>query len=265
MISMREMAEFIYDRTGVSGGTALVLGSGLGDFADRLENQVVIPYLDIPRYPRPTVEGHAGEFVFGFYRSIPVLAAKGRFHYYEGHDFHTVTLPIRLFHYLQLDRLIITNAAGSVNPDTPPGSLMLVNGHMDCTFRHGSGKARVMTGPPYYDSHVLESVKVAARNAGIDLREGIYCWTQGPAYETPEEINLFRSWGADAVGMSTVPEIIAAGELGLPTITISTLTNFAAGITDAPLTHAEVIETAAVVKSRFQTLLQALLVALKNI
>ena len=256
------MTEYVFDKTHVPCGTAIILGSGLGEFADQLDNAVTIPYRDIPGYPKPTVEGHAGEFVYGFYNECPILAAKGRFHYYEGHDFHTVTIPVRLIHKLGLDHLIITNAAGSANPENSPGNLMLVTGHMDCTFRHGWEKPKVHTGKPYYNETLHKIVRQSAQALDIDLKEGVYCWTQGPAYETPAEVDLFRSWGADAVGMSTVPEIVAAGEFDLPVITISTLTNFAAGITDKPLTHREVIETANLVKPKFKDLLESLIVTL---
>ncbi len=259
MNSIQLMTEYVYDKTQITGGTAIVLGSGLGEFADQLEEKRSIPYNAIPGYPQPTVEGHSGEFIFGLYNEYPILAAKGRFHYYEGYDFHTITIPIHLFHQLGLDQVIITNAAGSVNSENPPGNLMLVTGHLDCTFRHGWERPEVQNGPPYYIKNRLDRIREIATKTGINLKEGVYCWSQGPAYETPAEVELFRDWGADAVGMSTVPEIITAGELGLPMTTLSTLTNFAAGITTQPLTHAEVIETAEKVKPQFKKLLEALI------
>jgi len=259
MNSIDNMTEYVFDKTQVNKGTAIILGSGLGDFADQLDNAVTIPYKDIPGYPKPTVEGHAGEFIYGFYNGYPILAAKGRFHYYEGYDFNTVTIPVRLINKLGLDHLIITNAAGSTNPKNLPGNLMLVTGHLDCTFRHGWEQPPVYTKPPYYSESLLNLVRKSAKKNEIELKEGVYSWTQGPAYETPAEVDLFRSWGADAVGMSTVPEIITAAEFGLPVITLSTLTNFAAGITNQPLTHQEVIETADLVKPKFKQLLESLI------
>ncbi len=254
------MAKFITYRTGFRGGTAVILGSGLGSFADQLADPVVLPYGDIPDYPRSTVAGHSGELVAGNLRGNPLIVAKGRFHFYEGYDYHTVTLPIRLFRELGVSNLIITNAAGSMKPETPPGNLMLIKGHMDCTFRHGVELPRRFTGHPYHNPGLLKLAKTAAGRAAVPLGEGIYCWVFGPAYETPAEISFFRELGGDAVGMSTVPEILSAAECGIPTLAISTLTNYAAGISDKPLTHEEVLETANRVKSSFIRLLTEIVV-----
>ncbi len=251
------MREYIVDRTGFTGGVAIVLGSGLGKFADHLAVKTVVAYKDIPDYPRPTVEGHAGEFVFGRLAEIPVLAAKGRFHFYEGHSFETVTLPVALFHKLGVKALIITNAAGSTRRDFPPGTLMALSGHCDCTFRHSAVLPEVIIGEPYHDQRLLELARRAAQEEKVGLKEGIYCWTLGPAYETPAEIEYIRKLGGDAVGMSTVPELQAAANFELPALGISCLTNFAAGITDRPLTHQEVMETAEAVKGEFTRLVLA--------
>jgi len=254
------MAEFVADQTAFREGTAVILGSGLGSFADQLTDPVVIPYGDIPHYPRSTVAGHSGEFVVGRLRGNPLIVARGRFHFYEGYDYHTVTLPIRLFHKLGVNRLIITNAAGSMRPETPPGNLMLIKGHMDCTFRYGIELPRCFTGHPFHSPNLLKLAKTAAERVAVPLKEGIYCWVLGPAYETPAEIDFFRELGGDAVGMSTVPEIQAAAEFAIPTLAISTLTNYAAGIIDKPLTHEEVLETADRVKSSFIRLLTEIVV-----
>lgn len=244
LTSISEMQEYILDKTGFDGSLAVILGSGLGAFANKLKNTLTIPYGDIPEYPQPTVEGHAGEMVFGEINGIKLLTAKGRFHFYEGHDFNTVTTPIRLFNKLGINKLIITNAAGSMNLSRRPGSLMVLTGHMDCTFRHGIEAPEIVTGLPYYNSDVIKLVFKAADLTGVSLSRGNYCWTMGPAYETPSEVKYFRSLGGDAVGMSTVPEILTAGELGMSVLGLSCLTNFAAGITKLPLTHTEVMETA---------------------
>ncbi len=246
-----EMTNYIIDRTGFNGGVAIVLGSGLGDFADNLTDKTVVPYGDIPGYPQPTVEGHAGEFVFGDLSGIPALGAKGRFHFYEGHDFHTVTLPIQLFHKLGVNALIVTNAAGSTRRSMPPGSLMALTGHLDGTFRHGPEDPKIVTGDPFHSPQLLVLARSAFQKSAVDLAEGIYCWTMGPSYETPDEIKYFRKLGADAVGMSTVPELQAAAKFGLPVLGISCITNFASGITDQPLSHQEVIDTAEAVKEKF--------------
>ncbi len=259
-----EMTEFIFNRTSFNGRLAIVLGSGLGGFADQLEKSQVIPYQKIPNYPKPTVEGHSGELVFGSLQGVGLIAAKGRFHFYEGHNFQTVTIPIRLFHKLGVDHLIITNAAGSMDLAYPPGTLMAVTGHIDCTFRHAMDNPLVQKGFPYHDPGFIKLAHQAAQQAGISLAQGNYCWALGPAYETPAEIEYFCSLGGDAAGMSTVPEILTAGELGMRVLTISCLTNFAAGITDQPLTHAEVIETAERVGADFSELLTITIELLKE-
>lgn len=252
---INEMIEFISYKTRFKGRLAIILGSGLGGFADQLENRLVIPYKNIPKYPQSTVEGHSGELVFGSMQGVDLIAAKGRFHFYEGHDFQTVTLPIRLFHKLGVDHLIITNAAGSMDKVNPPGTLMVVTGHLDCTFRHSMNDPFIQKGFPYHDPGFIELAHLAAQKTGIKLADGNYCWALGPAYETPAEIEYFKTLGGNAAGMSTVPEILTAAELGMRVLTISCLTNYAAGITDQPLTHREVIETADQTSAKFLGLL----------
>jgi purine-nucleoside phosphorylase len=250
-----EMAEFVQNRARLRSTIAVILGSGLGDFSRQLTETVTIPYGSIPHYPRPTVEGHSGELAVGKIDGIPVIAARGRFHYYEGYDISTVTTPIRLLSKLGVKYLIITNAAGSVSKELPPGALMLLTGHMDCTFRHRADRPKKFSGDPYHDQSLLRVAQVSAKEMNLELQEGLYCWTLGPAYETPAEVAFIRSLGGTAVGMSTVPEIHAAVEFGMKVVGISTITNYAAGITDKPLTHDEVIETADLVKHQFTELL----------
>lgn len=248
------MADYIGSRSGFTHGVAIVLGSGLGSFTEQIQTPIVIPYHAIPNYPQPTVEGHTGEFVIGDYNGVSLIAAKGRFHYYEGYDIETVTLPIQLFHKLGVKYIIITNAAGSVRKSLPPGTLMAINGYADCTFRESSDK-------PLLEKNVsltlLNCIEEASNRVDVNIEKGIYCWTQGPAYETPAEIEYIRSLGGAAVGMSTVPELQAAEKLGVEAIGISTITNYAAGILDQPLTHNEVIETANRTKDDFAKLIGA--------
>lgn len=248
------MAEYVVNRTGFTNGVAIVLGSGLGGFTDQLKNANVIPYHDIPNYPIPTVVGHSGEFVFGNYNDIPVVAAKGRFHYYEGHDIETVTLPINLFKSIGVNYIIITNAAGSARKSMPPGSLMVIDGYMDCTFRNNSSDPEISRIVP---RALISSIETASKNTDVEIKKGVYCWTQGPGYETPSEIKYIQNIGGDAVGMSTVPELDAANKLGVDALGISTITNYAAGILDQPLTHNEVIETANRTKDAFAKLIGA--------
>jgi len=252
--SILDMADYVGSRSGFTHGVAVVLGSGLGDFTEQIQTPIVIPYNAIPNYPLPTVEGHTGEFVIGDYKNTPLIAAKGRFHYYEGHDIETVTLPIHLFHKLGVKYIIITNAAGSVRKSIPPGSLMAINGYADCTFIESPNTPKIVNNTV---SEILGCVEEASKCVKVKLEKGVYCWTQGPGYETPAEIEYIRNLGGDAVGMSTVPELQAAEKLGVEAIGISTITNYAAGILDQPLTHNEVIETANHTKDDFAKLIGA--------
>ncbi len=252
--NISKMAEYVESRSGFTQGVAIVLGSGLGDFTEQIQAPTVIPYNAIPNYPLPTVEGHTGEFVIGDYKNIPLIAAKGRFHYYEGHDIETVTLPIHLFHKLGVKYIIITNAAGSVRKSIPPGSLMAISGYADCTFRESPSTPKVENN---ISSTLLNCIEEANNRVDVNIEKGIYCWTQGPGYETPTEVEYIHNLGGDAVGMSTVPELQAAKQLGIDAIGISTITNYAAGILDQPLTHNEVIETANRTKDDFAKLIGA--------
>ncbi|NOZ74755.1 MAG: purine-nucleoside phosphorylase [FCB group bacterium] len=229
----------------------LILGSGLGDFARQVENPVIVRYGDIPGYPTPTVEGHAGEFVQGYIGQVPVILARGRFHWYEGHPLETITLPVRIFAELGAPRMIVTNAAGSVNPDVSPGTFMLIDGFLDATFR-SSPEIHAYRGTPWINESWIKEAQALAEALDINVTRGTFCWTSGPAYETPAEIDYFRSQGADAVGMSTLPEILSVSQTGLIALSISALTNFAAGITDQPLTHAEVMRTTTAIQYQFE-------------
>lgn len=246
--NLSEMSKYIKRHSGFTGGVAVVLGSGLGSFTDELNNPQSIDYKDIPNYPIPTVVGHSGEFVIGDYKGVPVIAAKGRFHYYEGHSLETVTLPIALFKSLDVQYLIITNAAGSVRKSIPPGKLMLITDYADCTFIEDSNDPIIISSK---STNLINCVEASSKKMKIDIEKGIYCWTQGPGYETPAEVKYVQNLGGDAVGMSTVPELIKAEEIGLEAIGISTITNYAAGIINQPLTHSEVIETADLTKTAF--------------
>ncbi len=238
---------------------AVILGSGLSDFAGALTDRTVIPHERIPHYPALTVPGHVGELTFGYLDRVPVLAARGRFHYYEGHSLDTVTLPVRMLARLGVEALIITNAAGCVRREWQVGDLMLLTGHLDYTFINGIDDPEVIAGEPFHSTELAGYAREAAGGEGIVLREGVSSWSLGPTFETPAEIHDIRRLGGDAVGMSTVPEIHAAADEGLKVLGLSCLTNYAAGILDQPLNHQEVLETGQRVKGTFARLLGAII------
>jgi purine-nucleoside phosphorylase len=271
-----EAAEFIKSKYEKEIKIALVLGSGLGAFADELKNAVKIPYGEIPHFQRSTVEGHAGQLVLGEIENVPVAVQQGRFHYYEGYEMAQVIFPVRAFGVLGIRNLILTNAAGSVQMSFKPGNLMLIRDHLNLMgvnpLRGANDErfgARFPDMTEVYAKDFQEIVSEEAGNiareryeSGLDkefspfLQRGVYCALSGPTYETPAEIQMFRMLGADAVGMSTVPEAIAARQQGMRVLGISCITNMAAGITNEPINHEEVMETGARVADIFKELLR---------
>lgn len=250
----------------------LVLGSGLGVLADEIENAVRIPYENIPGFPVSTVEGHAGQLVFGTINDVPVVTMQGRFHYYEGYTFEKVTFPIRVMKELGVKAMIVTNAAGGVNTTFEPGDLMLITDHIN---GFGSnpliGKNDAAFGPRFNDMSeaYAKSLRALAKDVAakldIKLQEGIYYGTTGPSYETPAEVRMIRTLGGDAVGMSTVPEVIVARHMGVDVLGISCISNMAAGILEQPLNHEEVIETTEKVKAQFLSLVKTVVAEMKNL
>ena len=245
---------------------ALILGSGLGDYADTLENAVRVPYSEIPGFPQPTVEGHAGAFVFGEKEGKSVVVAQGRVHYYEGLSMEEITLPVRVLAALGVKTLVLTNAAGGVNLGYQPGTLMLIADHINFSGANPlMGPNLDAFGPRFpdvsdlYTAKLREQIKIRAAAAEIPLEEGVYLMCSGPNYETPAEIRAFRTWGADAVGMSTVPEALVAGHSGMQVVGVSCITNMAAGVLPVKLSHAEVVETAAMVHDLFHALVNVIL------
>lgn len=231
---------------------ALVLGSGLSELADRLTDSTVVPYEDLPGFPRATVPGHAGNFVVGTLEGVRVGVAQGRYHLYEGYPPAVVTLHVRVLEALGARWLLLTNAAGSLVRRNPPGTLLAIRDHVNLQFMNpliGRDPAAVENPFPdmsnAYDAGLLERLARVALAERILLREGVYAGVSGPSYETPAEVRFLRRIGADAVGMSTVGEVVMAAEIGLPVAAISLLTNHAAGLGERPLTHAEVTEMAA--------------------
>lgn len=243
-------------RTDLQPELALVLGSGLGALADEVDDAVTISTADVPHYPQSTVEGHAGRLVLGHLAARPVLVIQGRVHLYEGHSPRDVTFPVRLAHALGVRGLVLTNAAGGINPAFGPGTLMLISDHLNLAFANplagpvGAGEGRFPDLSNPYDESWREQARTIALTNRISHREGVYVWTSGPSYETPAEIQFFARAGADAVGMSTVPEAIQAAALGLPVLGISTITNPAAGLQNEPLDHADVLEVGRQVRGR---------------
>ncbi len=244
----------------------VILGSGLGDYAEALEDAVKLPYSEIPGFPRSTVAGHAGMWCCGTLYGKRVVMMQGRFHYYEGYGMKDVTLPVRVMQKIGVKTLIVTNAAGGVNLGYHPGELMVIGDIFSMTAQNPLiGPNLDAFGPRFpdmscaFDKELRALAHECANEQGFALREGVYAQMTGPTYETPAEIRMLRTLGADAVGMSTVPEVIVARHGGMRVLGISCITNMAAGILDQPLNHAEVTETANRVKGQFRSLLDRII------
>jgi purine-nucleoside phosphorylase len=251
----------IRDRIAVTPRVAIVLGSGLGSFADRIEHPTTIPYTDIPHFPRPTVEGHSGRLVAGTVAGVPVAVMQGRVHAYEGYTPEEVTFPIRVLGRLGITTLVVTNAAGGIRLDLKQGQLVLLSDHINLTGHNPlSGPNDKRLGPRFLDmtDPYSKPLRLLAQSIA-DLSEGVYLGLSGPSYETPAEIRAFRTLGADLVGMSTVQEVLVARHMGIEVLGISCVTNMAAGVLDQPLSHQEVMETGARVQAQLTALLVALL------
>ncbi|MEP7149316.1 MAG: purine-nucleoside phosphorylase [Acidobacteriota bacterium] len=279
-----EAAGFIQSKYAKPIKTVVVLGSGLGAFADELTDPASIPYEQIPHFSRSTVEGHAGQLVLGEIDGVPIAVQQGRFHFYEGYEMDQVTFPMRAFGRMGIENVILTNAAGSLSSEMIPGSLMLISDHLNCMGVNplrGANDTRF--GPRFPDmtgvyDPVLQDVVVRTADEitkerfenGEDevltdfLHRGIYCGLSGPTYETPAEVRMYRLLGADAVGMSTVPEAIVARHQGMRVVGISCITNFAAGMTDEQIDHAEVMETGAKVAKVFKELLRRVIIRISH-
>jgi purine-nucleoside phosphorylase len=240
----------------------IVLGSGLAGLADVVDRPVVIPFAEVPGMPEPTVQGHRGEFVSGTLEGVPAILQRGRLHLYEGHDPATVVFPVRVMVGLGIEVLILTNAAGGIRPAMRPPALMLITDHLNLTGRSPlvgpvpDGEQRFPDMSAAYDPALRALAREAARAAGVAVHEGVYAGLLGPSFETPAEIRMLATLGADAVGMSTVLEVIAARARGLRVLGISTITNPAAGITDRHLDHEEVLEAGRAVSRDLEALVR---------
>lgn len=244
----------------------LILGSGLGVLGDEIENPILINYKDIPNFPLSTVEGHAGQLIIGSLMGKQVLALKGRFHYYEGYKMDQVSLPVRVMAGLGVKQVIVTNAAGGVNKDFLPGDLMIIKDHINFGFNNPLiGPNDRNLGPRFpdmsgaYNGDLISLAKEVGVKNRLNIKEGVYAFMTGPSYETPAEIKMLTILGADAVGMSTVPEVIAAIHNGLQVLGISCITNMAAGILDKALSHEEVVKTAENVQEKFITYIKGII------
>ena len=263
---VEEAAQSLRLRWGTLPETAIVLGSGLGDFADTLLDAIATPYGEIPHWPASQVVGHAGRLVTGRIAGKRVAALSGRVHFYEGHDLATVVFATRVMGHLGVKQIVLTNAAGGINTSFAQGALMIIDDHINFLGTNplvGANDDRF--GPRFPDMSEVYSIRLrkiateAARARGVPVSHGVYVAVHGPSYETPAEIRAFRTLGADAIGMSTVPEAIAARHMGMEVLGISCITNMAAGVLPQPLVHEEVMETARRVRGSFIALLEGII------
>jgi purine-nucleoside phosphorylase len=262
---LEESVAYIKGKIDFEPEVALILGSGLGVLADEIEDKVTIKYEEIPNFPTSTVEGHAGQLVIGDLEGTKVVTMQGRFHYYEGYDMSFITFPVRVMKLLGTDRLIVTNSAGGANRNFNVGDLMLISDHLNLMGTNpliGSNQDEL--GPRFpdmseaYSKDLIELAEREASQQGLGLRKGVYAGMSGPSYETPAEVRMIKQLGGDAVGMSTVPEVIVANHAGMEVLGISCITNMAAGILAQPLAHEEVIETTKRVKPKFINLVKGI-------
>ena len=265
---IQEAADFVRGRLSAAPAVGIILGSGLGGIADKIENKVEIPYREIAHFACSTAPGHKGQLVCGTLSGVPVVCMQGRLHYYAGHATADIVFPIRVMKLLGVKTLIVTNAAGGVNLDFNVGDLMLIEDHINFLPNPLIGPNAAEFGPRFCDmsyAYTPALRKLAAETAarlGIELRRGVYMAVTGPSFETPAEIRAFRTLGADAVGMSTVPEVISAAHCGMKVLAFSLITNMAAGVLDQPLSEEEVIEAGNRKGAMLQTLIAEILAAL---
>ncbi|MBM7701652.1 purine-nucleoside phosphorylase [Metabacillus iocasae] len=264
-------AQFIQEKYETTPKVGLILGSGLGVLADEIQDAVKIPYNEIPEFPISTVEGHAGQLVLGTIHNVPVVAMQGRFHFYEGYGLDKVTFPVRVMKELGVQTLIVTNAAGGVNESYEPGDLMIISDHINNFGTNpliGPNDSTLGVRFPDMSEAYCKNLRALAKDVAskltIHVQEGVYVGNTGPTYETPAEVRMLRTLGGDAVGMSTVPEVIVARHAGMKVLGISCISNMAAGILDQPLHHDEVIETTEKVKQQFLSLVKELVKEIPN-
>lgn len=258
---LRKALESVRSQTSFVPEIGLVLGSGLGEYGESIQREKVVPYKEIEGFPVSTVKGHKGQYIFGYVRNIPVVIMQGRVHYYEGYKMSEVVLPIRLMGLMGIQKLILTNAAGGIHSGFRPGDFMMLTDHITTGIPSPLiGPNLEALGPRFpdmsevYSRRLQNAIRTASQKCGIDLKEGVYVQFTGPNYETPAEIRMARMWGADAVGMSTACEAMAARHMGLEVCAISCITNMAAGISKEELNHNEVQQAAEQAGKKFKEL-----------
>lgn len=263
---IEEAKAFIFSKHSEKIQAAIILGSGLGGIVKDIENQKVIKYSDIPGFPESTVKGHAGEIIIGELCGKTVLAMNGRFHYYEGYDMQTVTFPVRVIKALGIENIIITNAAGGMNPNFEPGDLMIITDHINMMGANPLiGANYEELGPRFpdmssaYNKQLIELALSSAKALNIKVQQGVYCPVSGPTYETAAELKMLRLIGGDAVGMSTVPEVIVANHMSMKVLGISCITDMAIGDSLEPLDHSRVVETANKAMAKFICLVKEII------
>lgn len=261
---LQEAIDYIRSKTKVKPSIGVVLGSGLGSFVDQIEADCEIPYEEIPNFAPPTVEGHGGKLVIGRIAGKEVAVLQGRIHYYEGHSMAKVVFPTRCLAMLGIEKLVLTNAAGSLKAENPAGSFLIIEDHINLMGDNPlKGPNIQKLGPRFpdmtnaYDKELNQILESCLKESDAKYSKGVYCAVSGPTYETPAEIRYLNLIGGSAVGMSTAPEVIAANHLGLRVATLSCLTNLAAGISSQQLSHDEVTETAKKVESTFKAVLHS--------
>lgn len=263
---IEEAKAFILSKHSEKIQAAIILGSGLGGIVKEIENQKVIKYSDIPGFPESTVKGHAGEIIIGELCGKTVLAMNGRFHYYEGYDMQTVTFPVRVIKALGIENIIITNAAGGMNPNFEPGDLMIITDHINMMGANPLiGVNYEELGPRFpdmssaYNKQLIALALSSAKALDIKVQQGVYCPVSGPTYETAAELKMLRLIGGDAVGMSTVPEVIVANHMSMKVLGISCITDMAIGDSLEPLDHSRVVETANKAMAKFISLVKEII------